>query len=148
MNTVYTIGFRRKPLADFVRILLNAGIETVIDIRLRNTSQLSGYAKRDDLACFASLRASDALYSSPNTWTRRLMRSWVLDPLAPCVSSGRIKSGPALAGTPIPVSIRPVSALLSKNSHNTLPRRLAESQSRTSNGVRSGNAGLAIEVAR
>lgn len=50
MVTVYTIGFRRKPLAQFVRLLLDAGIDAVIDVRLRNTSQLSGYAKRDDLA--------------------------------------------------------------------------------------------------
>jgi uncharacterized protein (DUF488 family) len=50
MVTVYTIGFRRKPLAQFVQILHDAGIDAVIDVRLRNTSQLSGYAKRDDLA--------------------------------------------------------------------------------------------------
>ena len=50
MSTVYTIGFRRKMLAEFINILREAGVDAVIDIRLRNTSQLSGYAKRDDLA--------------------------------------------------------------------------------------------------
>ena len=50
MPTVYTIGFRRKPLSEFIRFLRKAGIDAVIDVRLRNTSQLSGYTKRDDLA--------------------------------------------------------------------------------------------------
>jgi uncharacterized protein (DUF488 family) len=50
MPTVYTIGFQRKPLAEFITLLRWAGVEAVIDIRLRNTSQLSGYTKRDDLA--------------------------------------------------------------------------------------------------
>ena len=50
MPTIYTIGFRRKPLSEFIRTLREAGVDAVIDVRLRNTSQLSGYAKRDDLA--------------------------------------------------------------------------------------------------
>ncbi len=50
MTTIYTIGFRKKPLADFITLLRSAGVDAVIDIRLRNTSQLAGYTKRDDLA--------------------------------------------------------------------------------------------------
>jgi uncharacterized protein (DUF488 family) len=50
MPTLYTIGFRRKTLAEFINLLRQAAVDAVIDIRLRNTSQLSGYAKRDDLA--------------------------------------------------------------------------------------------------
>jgi hypothetical protein len=50
MPTVYTIGFQRKPLSEFITLLRQAGVDAVIDIRLRNTSQLSGYTKRDDLA--------------------------------------------------------------------------------------------------
>jgi uncharacterized protein (DUF488 family) len=50
MPTVCTIGFRAKPLAEFVTLLRQAGVEAVIDVRLRNTSQLAGYTKRDDLA--------------------------------------------------------------------------------------------------
>jgi uncharacterized protein (DUF488 family) len=50
MHTVYTIGFQRKPLSEFIALLRQAGVEAVIDIRLRNTSQLSGYTKQDDLA--------------------------------------------------------------------------------------------------
>lgn len=50
MATVCTIGFRTKPLADLITLLRQAGVEAVIDVRLRNTSQLAGYTKRDDLA--------------------------------------------------------------------------------------------------
>ncbi len=50
MPTVYTIGFQRKPLSEFITLLRQAGVDAVIDIRLRNTSQLSGYTKRGDLA--------------------------------------------------------------------------------------------------
>jgi len=50
MPTIYTIGFRRKPLSEFITTLRRAGVDAVIDVRLRNTSQLAGYTKRDDLA--------------------------------------------------------------------------------------------------
>ena len=49
MPTVCTIGFQRKPLSTFITLLRQAGVDAVIDIRLRNTSQLAGYSKRDDL---------------------------------------------------------------------------------------------------
>jgi uncharacterized protein (DUF488 family) len=48
--TVYTIGYQRKPLAAFIELLRAAGVDGVIDVRLRNTSHLAGYTKRDDLA--------------------------------------------------------------------------------------------------
>ena len=48
--TVYTIGHQRKPLATFIGQLREAGVDAVIDVRLRNTSHLAGYTKRDDLA--------------------------------------------------------------------------------------------------
>lgn len=47
--TVYTIGYRRKPLSLFINQLRDVGADAVIDIRLRNTSHLLGYAKRDTL---------------------------------------------------------------------------------------------------
>lgn len=50
MPTIYTIGHTRKSLERFVRLLQGEGVDAVIDIRLRNTSQLAGFAKRDDLA--------------------------------------------------------------------------------------------------
>ena len=50
MPTVYTIGYTQKSLEQFVRLLQISSVDAVIDIRLRNTSQLAGFAKRDDLA--------------------------------------------------------------------------------------------------
>ena len=50
MPTIHTIGYTKKSLERFVRLLQDAGVDAVIDIRLRNTSQLAGFAKRDDLA--------------------------------------------------------------------------------------------------
>ena len=50
MPTISTIGYTRKSLRQFIGLLQQAGVDAVIDVRLRNTSQLAGFAKRDDLA--------------------------------------------------------------------------------------------------
>jgi uncharacterized protein (DUF488 family) len=50
MPTLYTIGYERRALSELIGALRKAGVDAVIDIRLRNTSQLAGYTKRDDLA--------------------------------------------------------------------------------------------------
>ena len=49
MPTICTIGHTRKSLRQFIGLLQEAGVDAVIDVRLRNTSQLAGFAKRDDL---------------------------------------------------------------------------------------------------
>lgn len=49
MEALYTIGYTKKSLADFIGRLQRAGVDCVVDIRLQNTSQLAGFAKRDDL---------------------------------------------------------------------------------------------------
>jgi uncharacterized protein (DUF488 family) len=45
-----TIGFTHRSLREFIGQLREAGVDGVVDVRLNNTSQLAGYAKRDDLA--------------------------------------------------------------------------------------------------
>lgn len=50
MTTLYTIGYHTRSLESFIRLLQQAGVDAVIDIRLRNTSHLAGFTKRDDLA--------------------------------------------------------------------------------------------------
>jgi uncharacterized protein (DUF488 family) len=50
--TVSTIGFTKTTAEGFFERLLTAGVKKVVDVRLRNTSQLSGFAKVDDLAYF------------------------------------------------------------------------------------------------
>jgi len=50
MPTLFTIGYTRKSLEQFIRLLQGSEVGAVIDVRLRNTSQLAGFSKRDDLA--------------------------------------------------------------------------------------------------
>lgn len=50
MPTLYTIGYKGKSLRTFIGQLRDAAIDVVVDVRLRNTSHLLGYTKRDDLA--------------------------------------------------------------------------------------------------
>lgn len=52
---VCTIGFAKKNLKEFISRLKGAGVKKVIDVRLNNTSQLAGYAKKDDLEYILSL---------------------------------------------------------------------------------------------
>ena len=49
---IYTIGFTKKSAAEFFGLLRRSGIRRLIDVRLNNTSQLAGFAKRDDLEYF------------------------------------------------------------------------------------------------
>ncbi len=49
---IYTIGFTKKGAERFFGLLGSAGIERLVDVRLRNRSQLAGFAKRDDLRFF------------------------------------------------------------------------------------------------
>lgn len=54
MIKLFTIGFTQKSAAEFFGKLEKAGIRRVIDTRLNNTSQLSGFAKQSDLQYFLS----------------------------------------------------------------------------------------------
>lgn len=49
MEILYTIGYTKKSLREFIERLRGAGVDCVVDIRLHNTSQLAGFAKKDDL---------------------------------------------------------------------------------------------------
>jgi uncharacterized protein (DUF488 family) len=50
--TTFTIGFTKKTAREFFTKLRDAGVRRLVDVRLNNTSQLSGFAKRDDLKFF------------------------------------------------------------------------------------------------
>lgn len=49
---VYSIGFTKKTAEQFFGILGRAGIRRLIDVRLKNASQLAGFTKREDLEYF------------------------------------------------------------------------------------------------
>lgn len=50
---IFTIGFTKSSAQHFFARLTNSGTRKLIDVRLNNISQLSGFAKRDDLRFFA-----------------------------------------------------------------------------------------------
>ena len=50
MTTISTIGFTKKTLQEFITALRQANVQRVIDVRLRNTSQLAGWSKYPDFA--------------------------------------------------------------------------------------------------
>ena len=49
---LFTIGFTKKSAESFFTKLQKTGVKRLIDVRLNNVSQLSGFAKRDDLKYF------------------------------------------------------------------------------------------------
>lgn len=49
---IYTIGFTKHNAEGFFGKLRGAGVTRLVDVRLNNVSQLSGFAKRDDLRYF------------------------------------------------------------------------------------------------
>lgn len=49
---LWTIGFTKTTAEHFFETLRKSGARKLVDVRLNNVSQLSGFAKRDDLAYF------------------------------------------------------------------------------------------------
>lgn len=49
---IFTIGFTKKSAEYFFNLLKKNNIKKIIDVRLNNMSQLSGFAKKNDLAFF------------------------------------------------------------------------------------------------
>lgn len=52
MSKVFTIGFTEKTAESFFSLLKNSTAKKLIDVRLNKTSQLAGFAKRQDLRYF------------------------------------------------------------------------------------------------
>ncbi len=50
--TIYTIGFTKKSAEKFFEALRRSGAKYLLDIRLKNNSQLAGFTKRSDLPYF------------------------------------------------------------------------------------------------
>ncbi|KQL46407.1 hypothetical protein AN963_15775 [Brevibacillus choshinensis] len=70
-----TIGFSKKSLRDFTAALQHHKVERVIDTRLQNTSQLAGYAKKDDLAYVLELLHIDYLHELSLAPTEELLKA-------------------------------------------------------------------------
>ena len=49
---LFTIGFAKTKAEHFFKLLRDAGVKRIVDVRLNNTSQLAGFTKKDDLRFF------------------------------------------------------------------------------------------------
>lgn len=58
MTRIFTIGFTKKSARRFFTTLKDAGVARVLDVRLNNSSQLAGFAKKDDLEYLLDAAAS------------------------------------------------------------------------------------------
>ena len=76
MIFIYTIGFSKKNLKEFIARLKNAGVKKVIDVRLNNTSQLAGYAKKEDLEYVLGLVGIDYEHHPELAPTEDLLKSY------------------------------------------------------------------------
>jgi uncharacterized protein (DUF488 family) len=59
---LYTIGFTQKRAEVFFGLLLENGVQRLVDIRLIPGGQLSGFAKQEDLPYFLSRLADGCQY--------------------------------------------------------------------------------------
>lgn len=51
-TALFSIGFTEKSAARFFTLLKSKNVITLLDVRLQNTSQLAGFAKKEDLKFF------------------------------------------------------------------------------------------------
>lgn len=51
-STIYTIGFTQKTAEEFFRLLKDAGVRKLIDVRENRGGQLAGFSKFPDIAFF------------------------------------------------------------------------------------------------
>ena len=71
---IYAIGFTKKSADRFFGLLRASGARRVVDVRLNNVSQLSGFAKRDDLAFFlAEICGMEYVHLPELTPTKEIM---------------------------------------------------------------------------
>lgn len=74
---IYTIGFTKKGAERFFALLRDANITRLIDTRINNRSQLSGFAKRDDLRFFLDeILGAEYIHNTDLAPTKELLDEW------------------------------------------------------------------------
>ena len=74
---ICTIGFTKHTAEGFFGALRDEGVARLIDVRLNNVSQLSGFAKRDDLRYFLEhLCEADYIHEPELAPTAELLKSY------------------------------------------------------------------------
>ena len=79
-DRLFTIGFTGKTAEVFFDALRAAEVTRVVDVRLKNTSQLAGFTKRDDLRYFLKV-ILDVEYTHVPDWapTREILDAYRAD---------------------------------------------------------------------
>ena len=62
---LYTIGIVKNNAQHFFEVLKREGVKSMLDIRLKNTSQLAGFAKKQDLPYFLREICGISYYHMP-----------------------------------------------------------------------------------
>ena len=74
---IYTIGFTKRSAVSFFETLKRWDIQRLVDVRVNNTSQLAGFAKRDDLAYFLRrIVGADYVHELLLAPTKELLRDY------------------------------------------------------------------------
>jgi uncharacterized protein (DUF488 family) len=74
---LYTVGFTEKSAEQFFGLLQQAGVQVLVDTRLKPDSQLSGFAKRRDLPyLLRNLIDCDYTYMGQMSPTAELLDSY------------------------------------------------------------------------
>ena len=74
---ILTIGFTRKSARQFFELLLTSRARRIVDVRLNNSSQLAGFAKKEDLAWFLQqLCAMDYVHVPQLAPTRAMLEEY------------------------------------------------------------------------
>lgn len=74
---IYTIGFTQKNAQKFFGLIKSVQVETLIDVRLNNVSQLAGFAKKDDLKYFLKeICGSDYIHAPFLAPTKEMLNSY------------------------------------------------------------------------
>lgn len=77
MITLYTIGFTKKSAELFFELLKKNKVNKLVDVRISNGSQLSGFAKGKDLAYFVKqICGIDYMHITDFAPTKELLDRW------------------------------------------------------------------------
>lgn len=79
MQDIFTIGFTKKSAKYFFEILKEKQIALMLDVRLNNTSQLSGFSKYPDIEYFlnsiCNIQYINDVNFSPEEWVLKDYKS-------------------------------------------------------------------------
>jgi len=77
MTRIFTIGYAGRNAHQFFSTLKQTGIKKVIDVRLYNTSQLAGFAKKQDIEYFLRvIVGADYIHLSIMAPTKQLLNNY------------------------------------------------------------------------